>query len=193
MIEHSLLAAHRHVFGVFFWFVLLSTIGLGPAGAVLYRMAEYASRYWAFKSRAIDAPLNERLMQLSQQLFNLLDHVPARMTAFGFAVVGNFEEAINCWRRDAGLWRYPNEGIILAAAAGAVGVQLGGSAAPGVTPDRSKTFEAGASPDAVGAEGSTPGLPPELGHLRSIVGLVWRSVVLWMLLLALLSLANLVG
>jgi len=193
MIEHSLLAAHRHVFGVFFWFVLLSTIGLGPAGAVLYRMAEYASRYWAFKSRTIDAPLNERLMQLSQQLFNLLDHVPARMTAFGFAVVGNFEEAINCWRRDAGLWRYPNEGIILAAAAGAVGVQLGGSAAPGVTPDRSKTFEAGASPDAVGAEGSTPGLAPELGHLRSIVGLVWRSVVLWMLLLALLSLANLVG
>ena len=193
MIEHSLLAAHRHVFGVFFWFVLLSTIGLGPAGAVLYRMAEYASRYWAFKSRTIDAPLNERLMQLSQQLFNLLDHVPARMTAFGFAVVGNFEEAINCWRRDAGLWKYPNEGIILAAAAGAVGVQLGGSAAPGVTPDRSKTFEAGASPDAVGAEGSTPGLPPELGHLRSIVGLVWRSVVLWMLLLALLSLANLVG
>jgi len=193
MIEHSLLAAHRHVFGVFFWFVLLSTIGLGPAGAVLYRMAEYASRYWAFKSRAIDAPLNERLMQLSQQVFNLLDHVPARMTAFGFAVVGNFEEAINCWRRDAGLWRYPNEGIILAAAAGAVGVQLGGSAAPGVTPDRSKTFEAGASPDSVGAEGSTPGLPPELGHLRSVVGLVWRSVVLWMLLLALLSLANLVG
>ena len=193
MIEHSLLAAHRHVFGVFFWFVLLSTIGLGPAGAVLYRMAEYASRYWAFKSRAIDAPLNERLMQLSQQLFNMLDHVPARMTAFGFAVVGNFEEAINCWRRDAGLWKYPNEGIILAAAAGAVGVQLGGSAAPGVTPDRSKTFEAGASPDSVGAEGSTPGLPPEFGHLRSVVGLVWRSVVLWMLLLALLSLANLVG
>lgn len=193
MIEHSLLAAHRHVFGVFFWFVLLSTIGLGPAGAVLYRMAEYASRYWAFKSRAIDAPLNERLMQLSQQLFNVLDHVPARMTAFGFAVVGNFEEAINCWRRDAGLWKYPNEGIILAAAAGAVGVRLGGSAAPGVTPDRSKTFDAGASPDAVGAEGSTPGLPPEFGHLRSVVGLVWRSVVLWMLLLALLSLANLVG
>jgi len=193
MIEHSLLAAHRHVFGVFFWFVLLSTIGLGPAGAVLYRMAEYASRYWAFKSRTIDAPLNERLMQLSQQLFNLLDHVPARMTAFGFAVVGNFEEAINCWRRDAGLWKYPNEGIILAAAAGAVGVRLGGSAAPGVTPDRSKTFDAGASPEAVGAEGSTPGLPPEFGHLRSVVGLVWRSVVLWMLLLALLSLANLVG
>src|SRR5436309_9307292 len=30
VIEHSLLAAHRHVFGVFFWFVLLSTFGFGP-------------------------------------------------------------------------------------------------------------------------------------------------------------------
>ena len=130
---------------------------------------------------------------MSQRLFNLLDHVPARLTAFGFAVVGNFEEAVTCWRRDAGLWKHPNEGIILAAAAGAVGVQLGGSAAPGVTPDRFQTFEAGAAAEAVNAEASTPGLPPGLGHLRSVVGLVWRSVVLWMLLLALLSLANLVG
>ena len=48
-------------------------------------------------------------------------------------------------------------------------------------------------PESVGAEGSTPGMAPVTGHLRSVVGLVWRSVVLWMLLLALLSLANLVG
>jgi adenosylcobinamide-phosphate synthase len=193
VVEHSLLAAHRHVFGVFFWFVLLSTFGFGPAGAVLYRMAEFASRYWAFPSRTSGAPVNEGLMRLSQRLFDVLDHVPARLTAFGFAVVGNFEEAINCWRRDAWLWKHPNEGVILAAAAGAVGVQLGGAAAPGVTPARSQTFEAGPLPEAAAAEGSTPGVPPVIGHLRSIVGLVWRSVVLWMLLLALLSLANLVG
>jgi adenosylcobinamide-phosphate synthase len=193
VIEHSLLAAHRHVFGVFFWFVLLSSFGLGPAGAVLYRMAELASRYWAFKSRTIDAPVNARLLGLSQRLFNALDFVPARMTAFGFAVVGNFEEAVNGWRRDAGLWLHANEGIILAAAAGALGIRLGGSAAPGITPDRSKTFDAGAPPEADEALGSTPGVPAEAGHLRSVVGLVWRSVVLWMLLLALLSLANLAG
>ena len=193
VIEHSLLAAHRHVFGVFFWFVLLSTFGFGPAGAVLYRMAEFASRDWAFKSRTIDAPVNDRVLNLSQRLFNLLDFVPARLTAFGFAVVGNFEEAVTCWRRDAGLWKQPNEGIILAAAAGAVGVRLGGNAAPGATPNRSATFEAGVLPEVVIADASTPGMPPVLGHLRSVVGLVWRSVVLWMLLLALLSLANLIG
>jgi adenosylcobinamide-phosphate synthase len=193
VIEHALLAAHRHVFGVFFWFVVLSALGLGPAGAVLYRMAEFVSRYWAYRHRALDAPMNERLRDLVQYLYNLIDHVPARLTAFGFAVVGNFEEAINGWRRDAGLWKYSNEGIILAAAAGAVGVQLGGSAPPGVTPDRSKTFAAGSEPAVAAAEGSTPGMPPQPGHLQSMVGLVWRSVILWMLLVALLTLANVLG
>jgi adenosylcobinamide-phosphate synthase len=193
VIEHSLLAAHRHVFGVFFWFVVLSALGLGPAGAVLYRMAEFVSRYWAYRQRALDAPTSEPLRELVQRLFGLIDHVPARLTAFGFAVVGNFEEAVNGWRRDAHLWRHANEGIILAAAAGAVGVQLGGRAAPGVTPDRSKTLGAGTEPGASDAEGSTLGVPPQTGHLQSMVGLVWRSVVLWMLLLALLSLANLTG
>ena len=190
VIEHSLLAAHRHVFGVFFSFIVFSALGCGPAGAVFYRMAEFASRYWAFRSKSLDVPINDNLMTLSQRLFAVIDHVPARLTAFGFAVVGNFQDAVDGWRRDAGLWLHANEGIILAAAAGAVGVQLGGSAAPGVTPDRSKTFASGGGADAA-AMGSTQGLPPQLGHLGLVVGLVWRSVVLWMLLVALLGLAKL--
>ena len=193
VLEHSLLAAHRHVFGVFFCFIALSALGLGPAGAVLYRMAEFASRYWAFKSRTLDVPANERLMRLSQRAFSLIDHLPARLTAFGFAVVGNFEEAVGGWRRDAVLWLHPNEGILLASAAGAIGVQLGGQAAPGVTPDRSKTFDVGGNPEAAAASGSTPGAAAQAGHLQSVVGLVWRSVALWLLLAALLSLANLLG
>ena len=193
VIEYSLLAAHRHVFGVFFWFVLLSTLGFGPAGAVLYRMAEFAGRYWAFKSHADGLAPNDRLTALAARLFSLLDHVPARLTAFGFAVVGNFEEAVNCWRRDAVLWDSSNDGVILASAAGALGVQLGGRETPGVMAEATRTFEDSALPDEVSSEGSTTGAPPEVAHLRSVVGLVWRSVVLWMLLLSLLSLANLVG
>lgn len=193
VIEHALLAAHRHVFGVFFWFVVLSAVGLGPTGAVLYRMAEFASRYFGYRQRTLDAPANDGLLALSRRWFAWIDHVPARLTAFGFAVVGNFEEAVGGWRRDADLWQHANEGVILAAAAGAVGVQLGGSAAPGVTPDRSKTFTAGADAMAMGAEGSTAGVPLQPGHLQSVVGLVWRSVVLWMLLVALLTLANVLG
>ncbi len=193
VIEHALLAAHRHVFGVFFWFVVLSALGLGPMGAVFYRMAEFSTRYWGYRQRAIDAPANDALLALSRRLFTLIDHLPARLTAFGFAVVGNFEEAVGSWRRDAGLWQHANEGVILAAAAGAVGVQLGGAAAPGVTPDRSKTFVAGVEAGMADAHGSTAGVPTQPGHLHSVVGLVWRSVVLWMLLVALLTLANVLG
>src|SRR5574343_1250952 len=68
VLEHSLLAAHRHVFGVFFWFVLGSTVGLGPLGAVVYRMAEFAARYWTFPSKALGVPANQRLMEVSQQM-----------------------------------------------------------------------------------------------------------------------------
>ena len=34
VIEHSVIAAHRHVFGVLAWFSILAALGLGPAGAV---------------------------------------------------------------------------------------------------------------------------------------------------------------
>lgn len=193
VIEHALLAAHRHVFGVFFWFVVLSALGLGPMGAVLYRMAEFSTRYWGYRHRTLDAPGNDALLALSRRLFGWIDHVPARLTAFGFAVVGNFEEAVASWRRDAALWQHPNEGVILAAAAGALGIQLGGAAAPGVAPDRSKTFSAGGEAGMADAQGSTAGVPAQPGHLHSLVGLVWRSVVLWMLLVALLTLANVLG
>ena len=193
VIEHALLAAHRHVFGVFFWFVVFSAIGLGPIGAVFYRMAEFSSRYWGYRHRELGAPAHDELQALSRRWFSLIDHLPARLTAFGFAVVGNFEEAVASWRRDAALWQHANEGIILAAAAGALGLQLGGAAAPGVTPDRSKTFASGGETDIADAQGSTLGDAPQTGHLQSVVGLVWRSVVLWMLLVALLTLANVLG
>jgi adenosylcobinamide-phosphate synthase len=193
VIEHALLAAHRHVFGVFFWFVLLSALGLGPLGAVLYRMAEFTARYWNYRSRSLDAPSNEGLAALSRRMFALVDHVPARLTAAGFAIVGNFEEAVAAWRRHASLWQHANEGVILAAAAGALGVQLGGAAAPGVTPDRSQTFSAGGEAGIASAQGSTEGQPVQMAHLHSVVGLVWRSVLLWMVLVLLLTFANLVG
>lgn len=198
VIEHSLLAAHRHVFGVFFGFVALSALGLGPAGALLYRLADAAANHWAPRPKPGEAEESEALRALARRLFDLIDHVPARLTAFGFAVVGNFEEAVNGWRRDAGLWLRPNEGVILASAAGAVGVQLGGSAPPGVTPERAAAPPPAAAP--TGEEDmrtepsdATPGLVPQMAHLQSMVGLVWRSVVLWLLTVALLSLANVLG
>lgn len=191
--EHALLAAHRHVFGVFFWFVLLSALGCGPAGAVLYRLAEFASRHSAARFSKVGLAQEDRLMQLSGRAFSLIDHVPARLTAGGFAIVGNFEEAVNGMRHHAALWGASNEGLILAAAAGAVGVRLGGAPQSGAHADATISAQADAEFQSHSAAGSTAGAAPQLGHLRSLVGLVWRSVLLWMLLLALLTLAKWVG
>jgi len=187
VLEHALLAAHRHVFGVFFWFVLLSALGMGPAGAVLYRMAEFASRHWlALREREV-TEVNDHLPELARGLFVLIDHVPARLTASGFAVVGNFEEAVNAWRRDVSATSERNEGVILAAASGAVGVRLGSAVmAASLSSDE-------ASADTLTASQAQQLAAPQAGHLQSMVGLVWRSVVLWMLLVALLTLANVLG
>jgi adenosylcobinamide-phosphate synthase len=75
--------------------------------------------------------------------------------------------------------------VVLAATSGAINVRLGGE----------KLRSASEVPDAErpAAHPSTPGLEPHLGHLRSMVGLVWRSVVMWLVLLFLLTLARLLG
>lgn len=192
LIEHAMICAHQHVFGVFFAFVIFSALGLGPSGAVLYRLAEFAQRHWREHGVGGDQT-PDRLAVDAQVLFRWLDHVPARLTAAGFAVVGNFEESVNAWRRDASLWADPNQGVILAAAAGAIGVQLGVPAA--VSPDQpADPVQADPGLDVFDSAPDVPAaVAPTEGHLQSIVGLVWRSVVLWMLLVALLSLANVVG
>ena len=196
VIEYSVLAAHRHVFGVLAWFSVLAAFGLGPAGAVLYRMSEFVHRYWQNSAKS-EHPVSPALLSAATRAWAAIDWLPARVTALGFAVVGSFEEAIDCWRNYAQRFPNDNDGVILAATSGAVNVRLGGEAlkAAAYAPNQSGGFSAaGLQPEAtMDSSESTPGREAEVGHLRSIVGLVWRSVVLWMVLLALLTLARLLG
>ena len=214
VIEYSVLAAHRHVFGVLGWFSVLAALGLGPAGAVFYRMAEFVSRYWVYKSKTPGEGASPALQRAAARAWGVIDYVPARVTSLGFAVVGSFEEAIDAWRQythrfaanASAISGNRNDGVILAATSGAVNVQLGGAALKarrstgtvGDVPTGAAGLDTGAAgePEAVvdpEAFEATPGRQPEVAHLRSIVGLVWRSVVLWMVLLALLTLARLLG
>jgi adenosylcobinamide-phosphate synthase len=195
VIEYSVLAAHRHVFGVLAWFSVLAAFGLGPAGAVLYRMSEFVARYWRHRNRTEVQPASEALQSAAARSWAVIDWLPARITALAFAVVGSFEEAIDCWRNYAQRFPNDNDGVILAATSGAVNVRLGGEALkPVFAPGSSQgVHTSGAGPDLEADTESTPGREAEVGHLRSIVGLVWRSVVLWMVLLALLTLARLLG
>ncbi|AOG24639.1 CobD/CbiB family protein [Acidovorax sp. RAC01] len=191
VIEYSVLAAHRHVFGVLAWFSVLAALGLGPTGAVLYRLAEFVSRYWHARQRAGAQPASEALQRACAQAWMVIDWLPARLTALSFAVVGSFEEAIEGWRFHAQHFPDDNDGVVLAATAGAINVRLGGEALKArASADASQGLAADAD---MGDSDATPGREPEVGHLRSVVGLVWRSVVVWMLLLALLTLARLLG
>ena len=205
VIEYSVLAAHRHVFGVLGWFSLLAAFGLGPMGAVLYRMSEFVARYWRFKSKSHAAAgegASPALQAAASQAWGVIDYVPARITSLGFAVVGSFEDAIDAWRNQAQRFSNDasialetrNDGIILAATSGAVNVRLGGQALQTtVDPHAATSFLALDAHSLETTTQPTPGREPEVAHLRSIVGLVWRSVVLWMVLLALLTLARLLG
>jgi len=167
-IEEALVSSHRYVFAVIFWFVLLP----GPAGAILYRLSMFLHDRWSTKT----SPELERFSHFARRAFAALDWLPVRFTAAAFAVVGDFEDAVYCWRTQAANWPDPALGIVLASGAGAIGVRLGMPILAG------------------GAVLERPELglgdPADTGHLDSTVGLVWRALVVWLLLLLLIALAG---
>ena len=187
VIEFSAIAAHRHVFGVVVWFSVLAALGLGPMGALLFRLSALLSKSWADQPVANDNDISqtsEALQQVAARAWYWVDWLPARLTALSFAVVGNFEDAVDAWRQEAGYFPQPNDGVVLAATAGAINVRLGGVSLQDTT-------TVAETPDNVVQP--TAGKQAEFSHLRSMVGLVWRAVVMWMVLLALLTLARLLG
>jgi adenosylcobinamide-phosphate synthase len=169
VIEHSVLSAHHHVFGVFAWYSLLAAMGLGPAGAVFYRIGGYFAQYANRPPLPSSTPLSPALRAAANAAWHVMDWVPTRITALGFAFVGSFEDAVDSWRQHEAQFPGDNDGVVLAATASAVNVKLG-------TKERPGTSET-----------------PQPVHLRAVVGLVWRTVVMWMVFLALLSLARLLG
>jgi adenosylcobinamide-phosphate synthase len=177
--EYGLQLAHKHVFGVFFWFVLLP----GPIGPILFRLSEYLARRWNRPpSGALPA---DRFGEFARRAFAWIDWLPARLTALGFGIVGDFEGAVYCWRKVAA--RAPavieampqpdSRTLILATAGGALGQRVLGA-------DESSRYF-----DEAGIEGA--GLSePNATLLRAAVGMVWRALLLWLVVLLLLSLAG---
>jgi adenosylcobinamide-phosphate synthase len=169
-IEQGLIASHRHVFGTLFWFVVL-----GPAGAVLYYCATALAENWGWRT---DAELVV-FGRFAATAHHWLDWLPARLTAASFAIMGNFEDAVYCWREQSQRWSAGAYGYILASGAGALGVQLGGAL------HRNGTLEY--RPElGLGAEAG-------VDDLDVAVRLIWRALVLWMFLIFIVSLAYALG
>ncbi|MDR0934629.1 MAG: CobD/CbiB family protein [Burkholderiaceae bacterium] len=171
-IERALMTSHQHVFGVFFWFMIP---GLGPAGAVLYRLAAYLVRAW---SETGDARY-EAFGRFAARAFLWIDWIPSRLTAICFAVVGNFEDAVYAWRNFADRWDNGNTGVLLSAGGGALGVRLG-------TPYEKALRIVPVDVNAMDMEGleaeSQPGEEPSIRFFQLTTGLIWRALLLWLLL-----------
>jgi adenosylcobinamide-phosphate synthase len=173
-IERGLEDSYRHVFGTLFWFLVLP----GPAGAVLYRLTVLLAERW--RGEAV-TPLGHELSAFGrpvQRLLFWLDWVPVRLTAGTFAIVGDFEDAIYCWRTQAKSWLSLHEGILLASGAGALRTLLGGTL---TLPTGELEFR----PE-LGL-----GEPADADVMPSAIGLVWRALLVWLVLLLLVTLANL--
>lgn len=175
-IEQALLSSHRNVFGVVVWFVLLSVLGIGgAAGALLYRLGQILRTHWGDADEADFGDFGV----FSRQANYCLEWLPIRLAALTFAIVGDFENTVYCWRGQAANWADREAGILLASGAGSLGVRLGMPLPQdGLLLDRA---ELGVGDDA------------DTDFMQSTVGLVWRAVLFWLVLLALLTLTHLLG
>ncbi len=184
-IELALLGAHRHVFAVLLWFVVLP----GPIGAVLYRVTGLLAEAWESSGLAVGGE-RSAFPDFARRLFGLLDWLPARATAAAFAIVGNFEDAVYCAREESSDWSDEATGLILASASGALGVRLSTRVAMAEAPvlDGLEAFS-----DPSEGEKAPFGETAGIDFMQSAVGLVWRATVLWVLLLFLLGLASIFG
>lgn len=160
---HSILAdTHTQLLGVVFWFVVL-----GPIGAVAYRLAimlVQAARGYADDRRAF--------ANAAEVLHGVLDWIPARLTALGYAITGSFVDALHSWRAVAeagnGDWVANNRTVVIASGTGAL--QLG--AWLGEHPD------------------DEPGREFWFDHIAAAQALSRRAIVLWLATIAILTLAG---
>jgi len=168
-IQLALLNANMRVLAPLMWYVILP----GTSGPLLYAGALALRRRWA------QAPLdNSEFSLFAVKAMHFLDWLPARLTALSYAIVGNFEESLFCWKTQSKSQTNDELRVILAAGAGALGVHF--EPAP-VLPYGVANGELGT--------GDFPGA----GHLENTEGLLARTLVFAVAILGVLTLGSLVG
>ena len=157
-VESTLENGNDAVFGALFWFAIS-----GGAGAVFYRLANTLDAMWGYKT--------ERFRQFgwaAARIDDVLNFIPARLTALSFALCGQTRRALACWREQARAWESPNAGPVMAAGAGSLGLTLGGAASYHGAVEQRPPLGAGR--------------PPRSADIARALMLLRRCTNLWLLL-----------
>lgn len=153
------------IFAVLFWFLLL-----GPAGALLYRMvAAYAQDAdQRLDVSALETPEFES--GAAARVHALLDWLPARLLSLTFFLTGSFDDAWRGWRR---AWQADQDfidssrSIVVSTGCGAMRHEVDDTSAEAASYE---TYD--------------------LQWVRTARALIWRSLVVWLVIVALLTLAG---
>ncbi len=169
-IARALVNLHRGICAPLMLYLILP----GVIGPLLYWISAEMARRWS----AAAQPSTTRYGDAAARIHRWIDWLPLRCTAAGFAVAGNFDDAVYCWRGAMSAGSGSDQrGMLIAAASGATGIRL-------ADPDLEMRW-AGAAQSF-----DWPGRPVDTGSLRLGMRLVYRSMLLWFGLFALLGLAG---
>lgn len=159
-VESVLENGNDAIFGALFWFALL-----GGPGALLFRLANTLDAMWGYRT-----PRFVAFGWAAARLDDVLNYLPARLTALSYAVLGRTRSALACWQEQSPAWDSPNAGPVMASGAGALDVLLGGAATyQGVLEDR----------PTLGC-----GKPPGPEDIRRALRLVRSAYLLWTAIIA---------
>jgi adenosylcobinamide-phosphate synthase len=154
------------VFGALCWFIIA-----GAPGCLLYRLSNTLDAMWGYRNRRY-----RDFGWAAARLDDLLNYIPARLTALSYALVGASRRGFHCWRTQAAAWESPNAGPVMAAGAGALGITLGGPACYG------------------GRWHARPhlgwGRPPETADITRALDLVRATLGLWLTVLLAVALLS---
>ncbi|WP_244814086.1 adenosylcobinamide-phosphate synthase CbiB [Caballeronia sp. Lep1P3] len=155
-VESALENGNDAIFGALFWFAVA-----GGPGALAFRLANTLDAMWGYRT-----PRYLRFGWAAARIDDVLNFVPARLTAASYALVGDTGMAWHCWRTQARSWDSPNAGPVMASGAGSLNVLIGGAAVYHGVLEARPTLGAGHS--------ATP------RHVVAALRLVDRSVLLWL-------------
>lgn len=162
-VESLLENGNDAVFGTLFWF-----LACGGPGALLFRLVNTLDAMWGYRT------LRFLLFgRFAARCDDMMNWIPARLTACSYLVLGHAVSAWRCWRTQARQWPSPNAGPVMASGAGALQLQLGGAASyEGVAEMRPLLGE---------------GRQAQAGDIERAWRLVLRAVLLWCAIVAALA------